>query len=313
VGNFRNKRYKITSIILVVALIIPTIAYIVYPYDWNRNTSFATSDRNENQRMAADISNMTGVSSDRIMQMLDNGMSWNEIMETLKNNKADVQSGKDNRNLLLLNTGLDEQAVKRFVEEGYSDQEITDAKLLAERVAFQLQELVQPARLDIPNPAADVFEKPNDEKLESFQFVAQQFDLESAVRFMLELSDEFGSMEAVLDEYLSALQIGLNLEDYVKEKEQYLQDKESKRIEIIGTTEVSLAEIERALLEKLHNDNANNLDELHTVQPTDQQQLGNTEQENLLPDVPMPKTDDVKPDNPTDKIMDEIKVINPNN
>jgi hypothetical protein len=299
-----SKQYRFIAIFL--GIVLTAEIFLISMGAIGRDVSVNGAVADGNQEIAADISNMTGVTTEQIMKLKMSGMTWNEIIETLKsNNDADLQTGKVNRGQLLMNTGLSGQTVERLVAEGFSEQEITDAKLLAERVVFQLRELVQSAD-------SMINESFKDQPLDTFKTVAEQFDLEAAVHFMLALKDEFGGYESVLDEYLSSLQLELSLETYLDDKEQYLHDKEIKRMEHIDEPTISLSEIERALLAKLQSENNSKREELSIVQPSEPQNTEYTDAETLLPDVPSPSAQDVKPRNPTQSVLEEINQINPN-
>lgn len=299
--TFFRKHYKYIAILLGIVLTVEVLLFSLSAVGGDSRVV-----ANDNHKIAAELSNMTGISTDQILKMKSTGKTWNEIIETLKQDSSlDLQSGKEDRSLLLMNMGLDDQAVERFMAEGYAEQEITEAKLLAERVVFQLRELVQSTE-SIVNMDREDLER------DTFRTVAEQFNMEAAVHFMLRLKVEFGGYESVLNEYLSTLQLGLNLENYLVDKEQYLNDKEIKRMEHIGERMVSLSEIERALLEQIQSQNSANSEAMTNPGSLEQDASVDTEIEIPLPEVPTPSALDVKPKNPAQSILDEIKRINPN-
>lgn len=311
-GSTFSKKYKIIAIVVGCVLISQIFMVSFGPIGWMGSTSSGEMADQDNQRIASEISNMTGISSDTILQLKAKGQSWNEIMEALKDGDDTVlQTEKNKRSLLLLETGLGEEAVNRLIDEGFDPEDISEAKRVAERVLFQMKELVQSSASFAPEaPSVNVLEHKEEDQLASYQSVAQQFELETAVQLMLSLQAEFGSFEAVLEEYLAALQLGLDLTEYLQDKEQYLQDKHQKSMERIGETIISLDKLEQMLLEKIQQENAIEMDELEVQKPSSELDLSNEQFQ--LPDMPSPAVKDIRPPNPTEQMMQEIQTINPN-
>jgi hypothetical protein len=306
-----KRRYKIIAVILSFALITQIFVAFGDPFSWKATAKTSIED-SENQRIAAEISNMTGIEVETILQLRASGKSWNEIIEDLGQSDEQLQqAGKKERNMLLMGSGLSENAIEKLLAEGYEEQLINESKLLAERVVFQLKELLQTDSSIVVDP----LEKPQEDELQEFHKVAEQFNVEDAVNLMLKLKIEFGSYESVLDEYLYALQLGLDLENYVQDKESYLEEKQQKISENVTDTIVSLSEIEQQVLKKIQRENARGSEEQADNQdlPNNQDQLESSDSQSLLPDVPMPTVDDKRPVNPTDEITRELETINPNN
>jgi hypothetical protein len=301
-----RKHHKWLAILLGVLLI--TEIFLISLRAIGEDGSVAGAKANDDQRIASDLSNMTGVAADQILNMRTSGDSWNTIIDTLKvDTDGELQPGRENRSLLLMHTGLEEEAVQRLLSEGYTEQKITDVKLLAERVQSQLHELVQSNASLIDDPFND------DPGQDAFRRVAESFNVETAVQYMLKLKDDFGGMELVLDEYLCALQLGMHLEAYAADQEQYTRDKELKRLEHIDEPIVTQAEIERVLLEHIQRDNSAKREKLSVIEiPSKSQHALSGEPDSPLPDIPSPSARDIKPDNPAQAILNELERINPN-
>src|SRR5690606_35624573 len=88
------------------------------------------------------------------------------------------------------------------------------------------------------------------------QKVYAQFDVDSAMYYMLLLESDIGSLEAVLDEYLYTLQIDITLEEYLSDKDAYLKLKEEKSVGVLPNQKLTMVSIELASLEKIQKDNA---------------------------------------------------------
>jgi hypothetical protein len=314
--NYR-KAYRLISVVLVIAVMAEAFMLITGSIGSPEKESPKADYSGNEQQIAADISNMTGVETQRILNIKASGKSWNEVLESLKNTGDSSLDAKSKRNMDLLESGLGEEAVASLVSMGFAEKDIMNAKLLGERAAFQIKQLVEEPISKAPTAPSQNISDPQAGDQETFlselRPVAEQFDLESAVRLMLTLHTEFGSYEAVLDEYLLALQLGLSLEQYVQNKQQYLKDKEQKDIEKAGRVLITLNELERRALEKIQHENEAHREVSSATPNSPSSALTTKEAEsNPLPEAPLPKVTDVKPANPADAINEELKRINPN-
>ncbi len=266
----------------------------------------------DDQRIAAELSNMTGISTEDIMALKRKGMTWNEVIEYLKTQKP--ETNQDERNLRLAEAGLDKDYIQNLKDEGYSDQKIMEAKLLVERTRFQLNQIIDSGRNQVSVPSVeveDLLTNKEDDDLTAYIKVAEKFDVEKAIYLILRLEQDFGSMESVLDEYLFSLQAELDLELYVQDKEKYQEIKKEKTLIITEQDIITLTRIENKMLEVINKENQKMSTELDdkiedsilTVEENDNQPL---------PDIPTINVEDVKPKNPAEELMEEIQVIDPN-
>lgn len=310
---------KLIVITVLLALIGELVLYSVGGVGSEGSATPLIADNSDDRRIAAELSNMSGVEAERILGMKASGKSWNDIMESLKT--TDGQHGseaKESRSLGLLGAGLGEEAVARLVALGYAQTDIAAAKLLAERAVLQINQLVEGAMSEVPTiPAPTAIRSgglPPGEK-ESFETelrsVAEQFDLETAVRLMLSLKRDFGSYESVLDEYLTALQLGLNLDEYAADKAQYEKEKQRKKMEMVGRIALTLGDIERRLLDRIREENAFGREAYQNGAAA--MAKPSSEQANSpLPEAPTSSVKDVKPVNPAEAVKEELRRIDPN-
>ncbi|WP_040950110.1 hypothetical protein [Gorillibacterium massiliense] len=310
-----SKPLILLSAFIALTLAVPGGLFLFSSAGSHPGVASGTAASDGDLSTASDISNMTGVSTERILQMRSAGKSWNEILEDLK--AADTsKTSKSDRSQSLLEEGLGEDAVQRLVSAGYTKQDIQNAKMLAERVTMQIRELTDTGGLpavDLPSASPDNQGTSDREKFRTeLTGVAGKFDLETAVRFMLELKIAFGSMEAVLDEYLYALQFDLDLGQYSKDKDQYIQDKENKKTEHPDATVISMAEIEKRLLEQIQSENKKEQGAAgsKTVDPA--RPDSSAPAVNPLPEPPSATPEDVKPVNPAKAVEAEMQKLNPN-
>lgn len=290
----------------------------------NKAAAHAKEWDGNDSSIAADISNMTGATTERILALKSSGRSWNEVLEQLKNgDAADNENSPEERNRQLLASGLGEEVIRNWVDEGYTEEDIWNAKLLTERTEMQMKQLAEPGDIrtlapDSPPRLPDSVQaiSPADTE-QAFQSalltVMNLFEADAAMEWMLTYNSEFGSNEEVLDEYLLTLQLELDLKDYAQDKDQYERDKAAKLAARADAAPlVSLAEMERRLLERIRQENASNMEQ-NAVEPIGPATSGaEVESEIPAPDVLMPKIEEVKPRNPAEEIREELERINPN-
>ena len=91
------------------------------------------------------------------------------------------------------------------------------------------------------------------EDITAFKELLGKFDLNTSVSLMLKLKKDFGSIDNVLDEYLCCLQIGINLEDYIKDKEEYQKQKKEKAAGLDSSKIITIKIIEEKKKENKAN------------------------------------------------------------
>ncbi len=262
--------YKYVAVMIGIALLLPVFLMNTQVIGQNPGNE----PDSETLRVAADISNMTGVKVEEIIRLKENGRTWNEVLDMLRGYGAGENDEKDKRYGLLEQSGIGEDYILRLKDEGYTGEEISEARLLAERVIFQLGEITRANRLTDASPDNS-----------SYCILLEKIDLKTAVYLMLKLKDHFDSMEEVLDEYLCALQIGVDLEQYLTDKEAYLKQKETKSMGLSNEKIITIADIEEKMLEKIRQENAQDRD--FTGLETDiNEQLAGEEAEDPLPQIP---------------------------
>jgi hypothetical protein len=301
---------------MIVALVVPPLLIGA-----TNSKSKATNKEpitGEIQQTAAEISNMTGVPIENIVALKQTGLGWNEVLDKLKTTNESSASDKDSRLQTLAGSGIGDEVVQELIKQGFSKDKILEAKMLVERVQFQLDAIVNASNSLVEAPTVTV--KPTatnteTDKMASIRKVAGQFNSQTAVTLLLRLEKEFGSLEAALDEYLFALQADLDLESYFQDKEAYNRSKDEKRIGLMREQIVTAASIEQANLEQIQKNNAaTKQDDVLTssgIKPSSDDK----ERGSALPDAPSAPNitvRDVKPKNPTAEIQNEIKMLNPN-
>ena len=337
-----SKKYKIVALILALVLITTTIPLTILGID-NLKPDTITVDNasSEDKRIASKISNETGVSIEEVFELKAYGRSWNEVLTFLRNKSTlGESSNKNKRDDLLLNAGLDEEYMKKLKKEGFTEAEISEAKLIEERVIFQLEEITSKTEANqlnssgtagLPNPsgpsvnatnqpnqadtgklAFDVGNTDSNADITMYQKLYEKIDIKNAIYFMLKLKADFGSCEKVFDEYLFSLQADIDLNDYIKDKDAYLKSRDEKKLLLDDRNVITLEKIEAKSIEKIQTEDRDS-DLISNQNQAADKSLSEAapKETSPLPDVPKPNSVDVKPKNPTDEIMNEINGINP--
>ncbi len=298
---------KLMVILVAITMILPMLV-INTPDIQARTQSKPSSD---DIRIASEISNTTGIEVEEILELKSFGKTWNEILDMLKNNKNNRnEEDKKRRNNVLITSSVGEDYVEDLKEEGHSEEEIIEVKLLVERVIFQLNEITRADILStkLPNKELKINE---DKDISDYIKILNKLELKSAVYWTLKLKEDFNSIERSLDEYLYALQFDMDIEEYFINKEEYQKEMGEKRISIGHHNIITLVKIEEKMLDKLQNNNMENRDFMENENIIEVK-IPNAEDESSLPIMPKPVIDDVKPLNPNEEIMKEIESINPN-
>lgn len=308
----RKRKYRYISIAIIVALLAEA-AIVTFPR-LNRDSAVEESSQQQDEQTAAELSNLSGVAAKQILAMKKSGSSWNEITETLKQQlPANNTEDKQGRSNLLHEAGLGEELLKELRQKGFQDDEIMEAKMLTERTMQQVKEVVSSVTsiVEKPEASSELSGSAEEELQSAYVTINEQFNEGEAVTLLLTLQQEFGSMEAVMNEYLLSLQIGLNLKDYITDPKQYQETKEQQTITLKESEIVTLDSLEKRMLEQLQrgNEAPNREDEEKAADPIN---LVTDDKESLIPDINPPTVQDVRPENPGEAVRQEIQAMNPN-
>ncbi len=301
-----NKFRKYIAILLVIALFIPIFLIAQNKLQIEKLTVEITQ---EDKQIASNISNITGVKTEEILRQRENGKSWNEIMSQLVDKEA-TQNTEDND--FLEHIGLTKEHINTLEEE-FTNEEIIEAKLLVERVMYQLQYITSSQSEQNIQPIINT-EDSNEEEIRDYAEIEQKIDINTATYLILKLKEDLGSMNAVFNEYLLALQLEISLEEYITDKELYQKHKREKSYEIELNKIITIEKIEQKMLKLIQAENQKNNKLNIENNIVESQHTISQELQNSLPELPNPNADikQYKPEIPAEKIQKEIKEINPN-
>lgn len=323
-GRLGKKGYKWVALALALALSVQGIVVLAGNDSGRSADSVSASELDEgsvgsdDKTIAADISNLTGVKADQVLELKQAGMSWTEVLEELKAAEGGTAADRSGRSEALAGSGM-EETVEALRAMDYSDEDILEARLLSERVEFQLESIAGDTGIEQPSALRDVESEPS--KIEQAAMdVAQVYDASAAVRFMLQLEEKLGSRETTLDEYLSALQLGMDLALYVVDPDSYEQQKADRSAGLLPTEKVTAARLEELMLSRINplvasgseeGDSAAIQAELDMPSELAMKSENETAVDQQMT-APVPEVPNVKPVNPADSLRQEIDALNPN-
>lgn len=297
------------AIVIALVIIMETIVFTLTSYA--RNDANPTYEINNDDKMtASEISNMTGVTADEIIKHRKEGKTWNQILELIKNNPGYRDDGS-RREEALAQSDMDEAALKKLKEDGFTEEEIVEAKSLVERAIFQLGEIINMKAMTPFAPDTGINTPDNKEEDTTIYYeLTNEINLSEAVHVILNLRDYMGTIQAAFDEYLYSLQLGIDISQYLARMEEYKKEKQQKLAEKGLQHIIASADIEEKMLEVLQsmNKKTEGAPETKTGAPS----LPDTAKESLLPEVQTPSVQSIKPQNPAEELILEIDKIKNN-
>lgn len=286
------KKVKFGSILIVLALAVAMVGdmfFVNMPKIEAKDNEIVISE--DDKQKAAEISNITGADIKEILSLREKGMSFNEIINELKENSEDYLVKDEKKD------GLDKN--NKLAEMGFSENEITEARMLIERVQFQLQEIIG-------------FDVEDEISKDDYQRILKGLeDSDSVIYYTLMLKKELKSLDTALNEYICAVQLGLDIDTYFTDKEKY-EDSKNEKMVLLGREKIiTIMNIEDKMLKVLQN--KTNLENKEEQDANFIPEIGSktSESENIH-EKPMIELPSVKPPNPQEELIKELKEINPN-
>lgn len=297
------------AIILVVVIVSLAIIGTIIPSQINDGSRKIDlkSISNDDKSAASQISNMTGLNMEEVLQQKTKDMNWNQVLQKIK--KLGYPALKENqlkaKNQLLKNS-VSEKDVDQLRKEGFSEEVIDNVTLLCERVEFQLDDLMETNDALVKKPVIDtLIEKEEDEKIELFKLIKENFNNKTAIYLILKLSKEFGSNEKVMDEYLLSLQLQIDLETYLLDKKQYLKIKDEKLISFDIRKAITIEKIEDAINSK-HSKQSDSPINNQSNKKESSNKNDSPVNVATAPDLIKPDVKSVIPENPANSILKDI-------
>lgn len=303
---------KIISLCIIVAIVLPSFIITNKVIISEKNSKYIDYSK-EDKQIAADISNITGSKTEDILNLKKQDNSWNEVLDLLKRDK-ESSSGR-------IQSGIDKDLIENLKKIGNNEKDINEAISIIERLEVQLNEISSKSENQISKDnvkpiSNNVEDFLNEEKSESeidlkpYIDLLNKFDKKKALSLMLKLKKSFGTFEKVLDEYLLALQIDINLELFIGDQKEYEKEKNEKIGKITPDSIISIEKIEKVGLDLFKNSNKQTKQkESNNQVDITKQSSTNSDLENLINKNDFQKQDIPKPQDPLNDVMKEINDI----
>ena len=252
----------------------------------------------QDRKMAEDIANLTGTSVSRVLELRAQSGSWNSVMDKLQNINTEEQS----------KAMSDEKLEQFIVDGGYSSDDVLALKSLVQRIISNLNELTRKDAMTVQNPVVTPGMEIVKEEEPDYKNLLEKFEKNLAIYYALKLESDFGSFDAVIDEYLYCLQAEVDFGLYLTDKEAYDKAISEKAGLLQREKAITGASIEEAMLKQLQNPDKAEEDEKDDSTKPDMPAMPDAQSK--TPDNPMPKVEDPRPKSPAADVMKEIEDIN---
>ncbi len=195
--------------------------------------------------------------------------------------------------------------VEKLESEGYPKEDIDSCERYVERVNFELNEIGtfsenqgSQAQTGSPDGSGDTGK---------YEELRSKLDKDKAVYLMVKLKKDFKSIENVFDEYLTALQLDIDLNEYITDINSYNKIKAEKAAEKEVAEFINAERIEAKMLDNLQKQNERNrMDNLNPNVDINNPGGSNSLPGLPQPDVNTPKADIPLPADPADELRKKI-------
>lgn len=270
-----KKQKRVISIILTISLLAAAAVTVtgVGALTAKNVGDAATAKYQANEadrKMAEDISDVTGVSTATLLNMKTNQNSWNDVLQKVQ--EGGVETAQD----------ITEEELSALTAS-QPEEDVEEVSALAERVVFNLQEIVAKQSMQNIQETVEV-QVPGAEDSETeydFETLAAQFQKNRSIYLTLLLKDEFGSFEQTMDEYLYSLQVEVDFSLCLADRESYDEEIAQASAQLMRSDAITVSLIEQTMLELLNakEEAAENASDSEAVSTPD------------IPEVAVPDTD----------------------
>ena len=119
----------ILTVVMIVSIIsITTGGFGLLNVKAEQTEALEQTDAGD-MKIAGDISNLTGIDVNTILNMKNDGLSWNEVLKELEDINTDSEKNRSDRDNVLLTKGLGEDPINQLKNEGFSKEELIDAPI----------------------------------------------------------------------------------------------------------------------------------------------------------------------------------------
>ena len=119
----------ILTVVMIVSIIsITTGGFGLLNVKAEQTEALEQTDAGD-MKIAGDISNLTGIDVNTILNMKNDGLSWNEVLKELEDINTDSEKNRSDRDNVLFTKGLGEAPINQLKNEGFSKEELIDAPI----------------------------------------------------------------------------------------------------------------------------------------------------------------------------------------
>ncbi len=145
----------------------------------------------------------------------------------------------------------------KLESEGYTKEEIKVCEQYVDGILFRMNEITVFSSNSSSLPAANPDGNSTDDT-SKYTELQLKIDRDRAAYLMIKLKKDFKSIESVFDEYLVSLQLGIDLTEYLSDKEAYEKARSDRMAGKDNTEFITTDKIENKMLENLQKQNENN-------------------------------------------------------
>ncbi|GAE90551.1 hypothetical protein [Acetivibrio straminisolvens] len=151
-----------------------------------------------------------------------------------------------------------ENYVEKLKSEGVDPNKIQSAELFVKRITLQLGEIQTfSSSFNPSSPNIDPYGENSSDTIK-YSELSSKISEDKAVYYLVKLEKNFGSMEEIFDEYLLSLQLDIDFDKYLTDKDSYYKLREEKLSKIAESSLITVEDIERKALESLQKFNNSN-------------------------------------------------------
>ncbi|TYQ16447.1 UNVERIFIED_CONTAM: hypothetical protein Cloal_2988 [Acetivibrio alkalicellulosi] len=193
--------------------------------------------------------------------------------------------------------------------EDFSEKDIESANIYVKRIIFQLNEIDTFRNLGAHSDISDDFFSYSSDDVSRYSQILAKIDENKAVYYLIKLKDHFSTQDEIFNEYLVSLQLDIDFDMYINDKDLYHDQKVQKLSEITESSLITINHIEQKAFENLQRLNESN----KTIHHIGDQNVNNTHRNMDLnsPQQPnLPHIDIPKPIDPNEELRNKFPSIN---
>lgn len=202
------------------------------------------------------------------------------------------------------NNGLTKE---KMINEGFTEKKVTQMMAKVDRISFQLKEIISYYNQSIVNAVSDIVSG----DMDKYRTIYDQFDVDLAIRLTLELENTFGDGYAVLDEYLAAIQLGIDIQVCVGDAAIYKGQKVEAQNNYTKGHIITMFDMEEMMHEIIEEKNKclTEAIDTETNEPFKSEELLGIIKSDGLKENIEAEIQEIEPTKPMENVMTEVKEV----